>query len=324
MSYRVVFTDHTFDDLSIEADILAEADAEVVDGEASDEPLESLVDGADGLIVMYEAVDGDVMDAMPDCKVVSRTGIGFDNVDVDAATERGIRVTNVPDYCIEEVADHTLALVLSLQRKLRLYDEQVRGGDWDVTAGRTMHRLSERNYGLVGFGNTARAVGERAAAFGMDVHAYDAFIDDEAIREGGATPVDELEALLETADVVSVHVPLNDATRGLIDAAELETMKETAFVVNTARGGIVDEAALAEAIEAGEVAGAGFDVLTEEPPGEDHPLVGLDDVIVTPHAAWNSAESLVELREKAARNVLAVLQGEEPPYLVNEDVRGAD
>lgn len=320
MTYRVVFTDHTFDDLDIEREILADVDAEVIDGERSDGDNESLVAGADALLVMFDQVDESLMDAMPDCRVISRTGIGVDNVDVEAATERGIYVTNVPDYCIPEVSDHALALMLGLARKIVEYDDQVGGGEWDVAEGRLMHRLETQTLGLVAFGNIARAVCEKAKGFGMDVIAHDPYLSDEEIREGGAEPVTELDDLLGRADFVSVHTPLTPETEGMIGADAFETMKDSAFVVNVARGGIVDEAALADALDAYEIAGAGIDVLADEPPTEDNPLLGHDRAILTPHAAWHSAESVVELREKAARNVSDALSGETPTYLVNTEL----
>jgi D-3-phosphoglycerate dehydrogenase len=313
----VVFTDHTFDDLDIERDILAEAGAELIDAEASDEPLETLVADADGVIVMYEAVDADLLDAMPNCRVVSRTGIGFDNVDLDAATERGVYVTNVPDYCISEVSSHTIALLLALERKVVDYNARVKAGEWDVNAGRAMHRLDGQTLGLIAFGDIARAVAAKASAFGMDVVAHDPYVDEAA---GDVTLVDDLSTLLAESDAVSIHSPLTPQTRGMIGADELARMKESAFLLNTARGGIVDEDALADAIRDGHVAGAGLDVLESEPPADDSPLLDLDDVIVTPHAAYNSAESVVELREKATRNVVQALAGDVPDYVVNDEV----
>lgn len=320
MTYRVVFTDHTFDDLALERDILADVDAEVVDLEGADGPLPELVAGADAILVMFDRVDEAILDAAPDCRIVARTGIGLDNVDVEAATARGVYVTNVPDYCIPEVSDHALALVLALSRKVVEYDAQVESGGWDVSAGRPMRRLSTRTLGLVAFGNIARAVCGKARAFGMEVLAHDPYQDDAAIREGGAEPVAELEDLLAHSDVVSVHTPLTPETEGLLDADAFATMKDTAFVVNVARGGIVDEDALVEALDAGEIAGAGLDVLAEEPPDPDSSLLGRDDVVLTPHAAWNSVESVRELREKAARGVRATLAGEVPDYLVNPEL----
>ena len=321
MPHRVVFTDHTFDTLDVERDIFADMDVELVDGERTDEPLSELVPDADALLVMYDKIDAELIDAMEHCRVISRTGIGVDNVDVEAATERGIFVTNVPDYCIPEVADHTLALALALERKIVDYDRSVRDGEWDVFQGRPMHRLTEQTWGLVGFGNIAQAVASRAAALGMEQVAYDEYLDDEEISQHGARPVDSLTQVLETADVVSVHVPLTPETEGLIGESQLRSMRETAYLINCARGGIVDEHALADAIASGGIAGAGLDVLSEEPPASDHPLRGESRVIITPHAAFNSEESVVELREKAARNVRDALVGETPTYLVNDQLR---
>jgi D-3-phosphoglycerate dehydrogenase len=322
MAHTVVFTDHTFDDLDIEREILREVDAELIDAEARDAPLEAVLADVDpdGVIVMYADVDADLLDTMPNCRVVSRTGIGFDNVDLDAATERGVYVTNVPDYCIPEVSDHTIALLLALERRIVDYNERVKAGEWDEHAGRTMRRIDGGTLGLIAFGDIAHAVAEKAGAFGMDVIAHDPYLDESDVADTNVTLVDDRAELLAASDAVSLHAPLTPATEGLIGADELAQMKETAFLLNTARGGIVDEDALAEAIRAGDIAGAGLDVLAEEPPNEDSPLLDLDDVILTPHAAYNSAESVVELREKAARNVATTLAGEVPPYVVNEAV----
>lgn len=320
MTYRVVFTDHTFDDLDIEREVLEPIDAEVIDGEAVAGPVEDLVADADAVLVMYETVDADLMDAMGDCRIISRTGIGLDNVDVGAATERGIYVTNVPDYCIPEVSDHAMAMLLALSRKLVEYDERVAAGEWDVSAGRPMRRLETQTLGLVAFGNVARAVCEKAGAFGLEVLAHDPYLTDEEIRDGGAEPVEAFDDLLSRSDAISVHAPLTDETVGLIDAEALATMQETAFLINVARGGIVDESALAEALDAGEIAGAGLDVLADEPPDPENPLLDHDRAIVTPHAAWNSVESVRELRRKAALNVRDALAGDVPTYLVNREL----
>lgn len=322
MVYRVVMTDHTFESLDIERSVLADVDGgvELVDGNNHQGPLRDLVADADALIVMYEEITAEIMDAMADCRIVSRTGIGVDNVDIEAATERGIMVTNVPDYCIDEVSSHTMALLLALQRNVVLYDRRTDAGDWDVAAGPAMHRTSDRTLGLVAFGKTAQEVGRKAAAFGMDVLAWDPYLDDDEIAEAGATPVDDLDDMLTRSDALSVHTPLNEETRGMIGSDEFELLQDDAVVLNVARGGIIDEEALAAALDAGEIAGAGIDVLTEEPPASDHPLVGRDDVVLTPHAAWNSVESMEELRRKAAGNVRAALSDEEPTYLVNDDV----
>ena len=320
MSHRVLFADHTFEDLAIERGILEPLGATVVDGEASDEPLADLVADVDALLVMFADVDADVIDRMERCAVISRTGIGVDNVDVEAATERGIYVTNVPDYCFDEVADHTLAMALAHARNLFAYDRSIRAGEWDVGVGREMHRLAEQTFGLVAFGNIARNVATRAAAFGMDVLVFDPYVPAEEIEAAGYGAVDDLHDLLGRSDVVSLHAPLTPETEGLLDAEAFAAMRETAIVVNAARGGLVDEDALLAALDAGEIAGAALDVRETEPPGADDPLVAHDRVVQTPHAAWLSAESVVELREKAAHNVRAALEGEVPAYVVNEAV----
>jgi len=320
MRYRVVVTDHAFDSLDIEREILGGIDAEVVDGDAIEDLSSALTDDTDALLVLYEAIDDELLEELPALQVVSRTGIGVDNIDIDAATEREVLVTNVPDYCISEVSDHAMALLLALQRKIVTYDSHASGGGWDVMADQPIHRSEDRVLGLVAFGNIARGVARKASAFGMDVIAHDPYLAAEEITEYGAEPVDELHELLERSDVVSVHPPLTDETRGMISQGELARMNDDAFVINVARGGIVDEDALATALANNEIAGAGIDVFSTEPPEPNDPLLGDDRVIVTPHAAWYSEESLVELRTKAARNVRAVLSGEAPDYPVNTEL----
>lgn len=320
MSHRVLFTDHTFDDLQIEREILNEVDAELIDGEQTNESLQELTEDIDALLVMYDEIDSEMISSATNCQVISRTGIGVNNVDIEAATENNIVVTNVPDYCIPEVADHTLALTLALQRKIVDYTQSVRDGDWEVFQGRPMHRLGEQTWGLVGYGNIARAVSKRAAALGMNRIAFDEYLSSDEIAENGATPVDSISELLESSDVVSVHVPLTEETENLITGDELQMMRDSAYLINCARGGIVNENALAEAIESGNIAGAGLDVLSEEPPGADNPLVNKSRVLITPHTAFSSSESVIELREKAARNVRDVLTGETPDYIVNSEL----
>lgn len=319
MAYRIVYTDHTFDELDVERELLATVDAEVIDGEQRDVPLPELVKGADAILVMFETVDADLMDEMPECQIISRTGIGLDNIDIDAATERDIIVTNVPDYCIEEVSDHAMAMMLALSRKVVDYTNQVANGGWDVSEGRSIHRLSDQTLGLIGFGNIARRVCQKATSFGLDVLAYDPYLSDEEIQDLGAEPTAALDDMLSKSDIVSVHSPLTQETEGLVSSDELEVMQESAYLINVARGGIVDEDALVRALDAEGIAGAGLDVLVEEPPSADHPLRDHDRVILTPHAAWYSAESVKELREKATTNVIDVLKGDTPSYPVNLD-----
>lgn len=320
MSFKIVYSDHLFEDLDLEREMFAEVDGEVIDGEATDTPLEELVRDADALVVMYHPVDAELISKMPKVKIINRSGIGYDIVDVKAATERGIYVTNIPDYCISEVADHAIAMMLAMQRKIVFYNERIKAGEWNLNAGWIMHRLEGQTLGLVAFGHIARAVCKRAKAFGMKVIAFDPYLNDTDILEGGAEPVHTLEELLVRSDVVSVHAPLTPETRGMIGEKELALMKRGSFIINVARGGIIEEKALLKYLEAGHIQGAGLDVFSHEPPLPGDPLPAHPLVVCTPHAAWNSAESELERRRKSAADVIRALKGEIPKYLVNREV----
>jgi D-3-phosphoglycerate dehydrogenase len=320
MTFKIVYSDHLFENLDYEIGVFEEIDGKVVDGLATEAPLEEIVVDADALVVMYHPVNAALMDRMPKCKIINRSGIGFDIVDLDAATERGIYVTNIPDYCIQEVSDHAMAMMLALQRKIAFYDSRMKKGEWDLNQGWMMHRVEKQTLGLVAFGNIARAVCKKALAFGMNVIAYDPYLTEEQIIEGGAEPVHDLDVLLMNSDVISVHTPLTPETRGLIGEREISLMKENAVIINVARGGIVDEEALLTALEEKRIMGAGLDVFEKEPVDLLGPLVQHERLICTPHAAWNSIESEKERRQKSAEDVIRALQGEVPKYLVNRKV----
>lgn len=266
-----------------------------------------------------------VVDALDRCRIIARCGIGVDALDTDRAAERGMYVVNVPVYCQDEVSEHTLLLLLALQRKLTTYHEPMTDGVWaqDVTTP-TVHRLRGQTLGLVGFGTIARLVAEKANAFGMDVVASDPFVEAEAMAEAGVEEVD-FETVLDSADAVSLHAPLVEETAGLMDAAAFERMKRTAYLINVARGGLVVESDLVAALREGEIAGAGLDVFAEEPSsqGDGHPpfespLREFDNVVLTPHVAWFSREANDERRRTAAKDVRRVLEGKEPENPVNE------
>lgn len=318
MVYRVVFTDNVPESLDVERDVLDGIGAVVVDGESARAPIEEVVADADAVITSHQLVDGDFLDRMPNCRVVSRTGIGVDYVDLDAATERGVVVTNVPDYCIPEVTDHALALMLAVQRRIVAYDAEVRRGIWE-RASKPITRIDGQVLGLVAFGNTAREFGRKAQALGMEVLTYAPSMDPAVVSGYGATRVG-LDELLERSDVVSIHTPLTTETAGMLGRAELSAMKESAVLINTARGGVVDQAALVEALAAGEIAGAGLDVLEEEPPASDDPILAHPSVVLTPHVGYFSEESRRELRRRAAENVRTVLEGGVVETVVNEAV----
>jgi D-3-phosphoglycerate dehydrogenase len=272
--------------------------------------------GATALINQYAPITDEVLDGLPDLRLVARYGVGVDNVDVEAATARGVWVANVPDYGTEEVADHALALALSLLRGVAPLDRSVRAGRWSYGDARPLHRLRTLTFGVVGCGSIGVAVATRAAAFGMRVVGCDARPDRPAAGSG-IEPV-SFDELVRVADVVSVHALLDQASAGLIGTAALAAMKPTAVVVNTARGGLLDTAALVDSLDRGEIAGAALDVLAAEPPDDvGRRLAEHSRVVLTPHAAWYSEESFAALKTEVAREAVRVLDGAPPRSPVN-------
>jgi D-3-phosphoglycerate dehydrogenase len=260
------------------------------------------------------------MARMPKCRIIARYGIGVDTIDLDAATQAGIIVTNNPTYCIEEVAEHTMALVLACARKVAVYDRLVRGGRWELPPGKPMFRLSGRTLGLVGFGNIARQVAVRAAAFGIRVLFADPFVQEGPLDIPGKKM--GLHDLLGESDFVSLHPPLTPQTRKMINDDALSHMKATAFLVNCSRGPIVDTDALCRALDARKIAGCALDTTDPEPLPDPHPLRGRENVIITPHVAWYSEQSLVGLQAGAPSEVRRVLSGVWPVNVVNRAVKG--
>ena len=308
----VLVTDYAWPDLDIERELLHPVGARVVVGTG-------LAPEAAAVMTNWARVGADLLDAAPHCVVVARYGVGVDNIDVARATELGILVTNVPDYCVDEVAEHTMALILASVRHVGELDRQTREGGWDNQATGPIHRLRGQTLGLIGYGQMGRAVAVRARAFGMTIATY-------GHRPATAAPpapdlvLDSLDELLGACDVLSLHVPLTPRTAGLIGAAELARMKPTAFLVNTARGGVVDLAALSNALAAGTIRGAAVDVLPVEPAPagwlRDRPA----NLLVTPHAAFYSVESVMDLQRRTASVVKQCLAGEVPPNVVNPAV----
>lgn len=314
----VAVTDHVFADLDQERALLAAAGHELRFETNASTPnqVADAVRGADAVLNCYAPIPTEVTREMRGCRIIARYGIGLDTIDVPVATEAGIIVTNVPDYCIDEVSDHALALILALGRGVVRLDRAVRSGAWSPMDAAPLHRLRGRTLGLVGFGRIARALAAKATAVGFRVVAADPFLAADAIASAGAEPVD-LATLLGSADVVSLHAPLTADTHHLIGRAELAAMRDGAVLVNSSRGGLVDLDALREALAAGHLGGVGLDVLETEPPSPDDPLLARADVIVTPHAAFYSQESVAELQRKAAEQVVEALAGRVPPYAVN-------
>lgn len=323
MGLLVVVTDSVFPTLEPARRVLSQIGAELRLAEAPDpSAVAAAAREADALMVTYAPIPAELIRQLRRCRIIARFGIGVDNVDVAAATQAGIVVTNVPDYCIDEVSDHALAMLLALARRLVQADRSVRAGAWSVSALAPIHRLRGRTLGLVGFGKIARALAQKARALGLEVLAYDPYLSREFVEAQGARPVG-FEELLQRSDFISIHVPLTPETRHLFDDAAFQKVKPGACLINTARGPIVDEGALIRALESGRLAGAALDVLEQEPPRPDSPLLRREDVILTPHSAFYSEESLVELQTKAAEEVVRVLQGQAPRNPVNPEVLSA-
>ncbi len=322
MGGKVVVTDSVFPSLDPERAVLRGlADVQLAPSK-EEAVLREVARDADALLNCYAPLSRDLIASLRRCRVIARYGIGVDTVDLGAASAAGIMVTNVPDYCIDEVSDHALALILALTRGVARALLATRAGAWDVGVVRPLHRLRGRTLALVGFGRIARALGAKAAPLGLRVLAYDPYVGPEAISAGGAEPVD-LSTALREADILSIHVPLTEETLHLIDQRALAAMKPTALLVNTSRGAVVDTAALAMALRAERLAGAGLDVLETEPPSAEVELLRLANVIVTPHVAFYSEESLLELQTRAAEEVARVLRGERPRSLVNAEALSA-
>ena len=268
---------------------------------------------ADGVFVTYAKLPGELLRQFERCKVIGRFGLGVDNIDVKTASELGIIVTYVPDYCLHEVSDHAIALLLALARKIPFSNALVQAGRWEMPAVVPMRRLEGRTLGLVGFGNIPRRIAPKAMAFGLKVVAYDPYAPAEAARAAGIQLV-ELEQLLAISDFVSLHAPLTPETRGLFNADVFSKMKNGAYLINTARGPLIDEPALIAALDSGHLGGAALDVVAIEPLNKDSRLLGRPNVILTPHTAFYSVEALEELQTKCASDVASVLSGERPVY----------
>jgi D-3-phosphoglycerate dehydrogenase / 2-oxoglutarate reductase len=259
---------------------------------------------------------------MTRCQIIARFGIGVDNVDIRAATDAGIVVTRVPDYCVDEVSDHTMALLLALVRKIPFANSRVHAGQWGMPEVVPIRRLRGSVLGLVGFGRIPQLVAPKAKAFGIKVVIYDPYVPSSVTSASGVQNMD-FATLLKNSDYVSIHTPLVPETRHLFNADIFAQMKSNAYLINTARGPIVDEAALAHALDTKQLAGAALDVLSTEPPSAS-PLFGRDNVILTPHMSFYSEESLVELQTRAAEEVARVLAGQVPRNPVNPEVLQSD
>jgi D-3-phosphoglycerate dehydrogenase len=318
--WRVLVTDRAWPDLQLEQEILAPLGVELFEpAGVSEELLVTAAAQADAIICNWAPVTPRVIEAATRCRVICRSGIGLDNIALETASARGIPVTNVPDYCVSEVADHTLALLLAAARRVAFFHLRTKQGEYRLRAAPPPDRLAGKTLGLVGLGRIGAAVASRARAFGLTILGCTRSGSDPGI---GCTVV-PLSQLLQQSDFVSLHLPATAANRHLIGKPQFEQMRSSAWLINTSRGSLVDEHALWQALQQNRLAGAALDVFDPEPPELTQPLFRDERVIITPHAAFVSPEALVELRTRVARQVAAVLSGDRPENIVNlQGVRG--
>jgi D-3-phosphoglycerate dehydrogenase / 2-oxoglutarate reductase len=318
--FKVVVPEDRFHNYETECAMLAEVDASLdVHDCRSAEDLRSAVAEADGILLNEMRISANVIDGMRRCRVISRYGIGYDNVDVAAATQARIWVAHVPDYGAEgPVADQALALLLGCIRRIAYKNQRVREGGWNLKDEQPCHKIEGRNLGLIGYGKTAAMLHRKCSGLGLGrVLAWDPYVDPERIRLSGAVPT-EKEMLLQESDYISIHVPLNDETRDLIGNREFSIMKKGAILINTSRGSVVNEPALIEALEARSIDSAGLDVFSREPLPVDSPLKKLDNVILSDHCGFYCEETIAVLQKKATQNVVEVLRGHKPVHPVNQ------
>ncbi|MFL5040733.1 MAG: C-terminal binding protein [Xanthobacteraceae bacterium] len=312
----IAVTDSVFPSLDPAKAALKRIDPELrMAKSASVDDILAVARDADAVLVTYAKLPGELLRQLKRCKAIGRFGLGVDNIDVPAAREMGITVTYVPDYCLQEVSDHAMALLLALARKIPLSNQLVQAGRWDMPAVVPIYRLEGRVLGLLGFGNIPRKLVPKAKAFGLRVITHDPYVWPDLLKSLDVENV-SLDELLQRSDFISVHAPLTPQTRGLVNADAFAKMKKGVLIVNTARGPLIDEQALMQALDSGQVGGAALDVLATEPPARDSPLLGRDNVVLTPHTGFYSVDALNELQTKCASDVARVLSGESPVYPV--------
>jgi D-3-phosphoglycerate dehydrogenase len=273
---------------------------------------------ADGLLIQYALLTREVLQQLPKCKVIARYGVGVDSIDLRAATDLGIIVANVPDYCVDEVADQAVSMILALIRKTVFFDQKVKSNEWDFRQGRPIHRIKGKTLGLIGSGRIGLEVARRISAFGVRVTAFDPYLQ----KPPEGIELMDFDTVLKESNFISVHCPLIESTHHLLGEKEFQKMGKKPLIINTSRGPIIDEMALIRALTKGQVSGAGLDVLEKEPPDPQNPLLKMENVIITPHTSFYSEESISELKRRTAENVSAVLLGRWPKSMVNREVKG--
>lgn len=317
---KAVITDYQYENVETERKLITEAGAELVDCHCKTEAeVIKATHDADAVVVQYCNATENVIHHLEHCKLIIKYGIGVDNIDVPAATKKKIFVANVPDYGVEEVSNHTMAFLLALARKLPQLTQGLKDGVWGYSRAVPASRLSLCTLGLIGFGRIPQQICKKAQAFGMRVLAYDPYQKEKAVRAAGAEPVD-FDRLLQESDYVSCHCPLTAQTRHCVDAAAINKMKPTACLINTARGGIICESDLIDALKQKRIAGAALDVFEKEPLPSDSELLRLPNVIATAHSAWYTEEAIQTLQRKVAEEVVRVFEGNPPLNPINREL----
>lgn len=317
VQHAVIVADCDHPSIDIEQGVLRDVCPEIrwLACKTEDEIIAQCQDG-EGILIQYAPMTRRVLEQLPRCRIIARYGVGVDTVDLLAASDLGIVVSNVPDYGTNEVSDHALAMMLCLTRKIPMANAQIKRGQWDFRLMHPVRRHQVQTIGIIGLGRIGQAMAHKTHALGMKVVGYDPYVNPARVPDYVTRT--SLEDLLQQSDVVSVHCPLTDVTRNLLDEPMLRLMKPSAYLINTARGCIVDEAALDKLLTEKKLAGAAMDVLAVEPGPVTHPLFRHDNFYCTPHMAWHSEESAQELKRKAAEEVRRVLRGEAPMYQVNK------
>jgi len=324
---KVVFTGGRlfmkFPDLKYFVNRLRDINCKLVEvRDESNEVLKKELKDAVAVVLIARKLDADIIAAMERCKVILTLSVGYDCVEVEAATERSIPVCNTPAYCTDEVSNHAITLILALARKIHLIVPNSKKAIWDYKYTKHIYNFRNKNLGIIGLGRVGRSLVPKAKGFGMKVSAYDPYVEDDIFALLGVERKYELEDLLKEADYISIHTPLTPETHHMIDAQALGKMKKTAIIVNTARGPIIEQAALCEALDAGTIAAAGADVLAKEPPAADNPLLAKENALVTPHVAWYSEESFEADMIDGMDELQRVLRGKRPRFIVNPEIFG--
>ena len=320
MKFKIVIADDRYyPDYEAEQKVLAPLNAEVVTVQSNTAlDILNVSRDADGLIVNLPPITSEIINGLEKCRIISRYGVGYDNVDVSTATEKGIWVANVPDYCGEDVSDQAMGLFLSCVRKVAQRDRNIRAGIWDVKSTSPEYRIKDKTFVFFGYGMIARVVHRKLKGFELGrVLVYDPYVEDSIISDAGGEKVD-LEIALREGDFFSVHMPVSEQTQKMFNEVIFSKMKPTAIFINTSRGAVVDEKALYRALKEGWIDSAGLDVFEQEPISRDNPLLSLDNITLSDHVGFYTEESMLELKTKAAQNVKEVLLGGKPTYPINK------